>query len=66
MINIFEYQDEHLGKCYIVIPKIRELSKALGNVVITFDNGDKRTLMVDNPDAVIATLLQALETYHAR
>ena len=66
MKYIYEYQDEHLGKCYLVIPKIRELSKALGNVVITFDNGDKRSLMVDDPDAVLSALLQALETYHAR
>lgn len=64
MKRIFEYNDEHLGKCYIVIPKIREISKALGNVVITFDNGDRRSLMVDKPDEVISTMLQALEDYH--
>ncbi len=66
MNNVFEYNDEHLGKCYLVIPKIREISKALGNVVITFDNGDKRSLMVDDPNAVIDQLLQALEAYHSR
>ncbi|GAB1366948.1 hypothetical protein MASR1M36_18190 [Candidatus Cloacimonadaceae bacterium] len=66
MKNVYEYKDEHLGRCYLVIPKIRELSKALGNVVITFDNGDKRSLMVDNPDEVISELLEALESYHNR
>ncbi|GAB1467739.1 hypothetical protein MASR2M64_04220 [Candidatus Cloacimonadota bacterium] len=66
MTNIFEYHDEHLGICYIVIPKIREIAKALGNVVITFDNGDNRSLMVDAPDEVIAVLLKALEAYHSR
>ena len=66
MTNIYEYTDEHLGKCYIVIPKIREIAKALGNVVIIFDNGDKRSLMVDDPDAVIQFLLEALENYHSR
>ncbi len=65
MTNIFEYQDEHLGKCYIVIPKIREISKALGNVVIVFDNGDRRSLMVDEPDVVINILLTALERFYA-
>jgi hypothetical protein len=65
MNNIYEYHDEHLGKCYIVIPKIREITKALGNVVIVFDNGDKRSLMVDEPDAVIALLLKALEEFYA-
>ena len=66
MKNLYEYNDEHLGKCYIVIPKIREISKALGNVVITFDNGDKRSLMVDDPNSVIAALLEALESYLSR
>lgn len=64
MKNIYEYHDEHLGKCYIVIPKIREIAKALGNVVITFDNGDSRSLMVDNPDATIKLLLDVLEDYY--
>ena len=48
MKAIFTYDDEQLGKSYIVIPKIREISRVLGNVVITFDNGDKRTLAVDD------------------
>ena len=38
MKAIYTYDDEHLGKSYIVIPKIREISKVLGSVVITFDN----------------------------
>lgn len=66
MNYIYEYHDEHLGKTYLLIPKIREISKALGNVVITFDNGDKRSLMVDDADAVITTLLSALESFYAR
>ena len=66
MKYIFEHHDEHLGKCYLLIPKIREISKALGNVVITFDNGDKRSLMVDDPDAVIAKLLLALNDFYAK
>lgn len=65
MKHLFEYQDEHLGNCYLVIPRIREIAKALGNVVITYDNGDKRTLMVDNPDAVIKHLIDTLESYYS-
>ncbi|MCB5295753.1 MAG: hypothetical protein RBQ67_05510 [Candidatus Cloacimonadaceae bacterium] len=59
-MKIFEYKDEHLGKSYIVISKIRELTKALGEIVITFDNGDKRVVSVDNPDETLAALLKAL------
>lgn len=66
MTAIFTYNDEHLGKSYLVIPRIRELSKALGNVVVTFDNGDKKTLAVDDPDAVITQLLSVIEAYYQR
>ncbi|HNZ44859.1 MAG: hypothetical protein GX869_03635 [Candidatus Cloacimonetes bacterium] len=65
MKAIYTYDDEHLGKSYIVIPKIREISKVLGSVVITFDNGDKRTLAVDDPDAAIQQMLEAIENFYS-
>ncbi len=65
MKAIFTYDDEHLGKSYIVIPKIREISKALGNVVVTFDNGDKRTLAVDDTTAAVKQMLDAIEAFYA-
>ena len=64
MKAIFTYEDEHLGKSYIVIPKIREIAKALGNLVITFDNGDKRTLAVDDPNATIKEMLEVIENFY--
>ena len=64
MKAIFTYNDEHLGKSYIVIPKIRELSKALGNVVVTFDNGDKRTLAVDDTESAVRQMLEAIEAFY--
>lgn len=65
MKAIFTYEDEHLGKSYIVIPKIREISTVLGNVVVTFDNGDKRTLAVDDTRAAIAQMLEAIEAFYS-
>ena len=62
---MYTYDDEHLGKSYIVIPKIREISKVLGSVVITFDNGDKRTLAVDDPNAAIQQMLEAIENFYS-
>ncbi|MFO8145646.1 MAG: hypothetical protein R6T89_07965 [Candidatus Syntrophosphaera sp.] len=66
MKAIFTYDDEHMGKSYIVIPKIREISNALGNVVVTFDNGDKRTLDVDDARAVIGQMLETIEAFYSR
>ncbi len=66
MKAIFTYMDEHLGKNYIVIPKIREAHTALGNVVITFDNGDRRTLDVADATRTLAEIVAALEEYYAR
>lgn len=65
MKAVFTYEDEHLGKCYIVIPKIREISKVLGNLVITFDNGDKRTVYIDDTNAAVTQMLEAIETFYA-
>jgi hypothetical protein len=61
MQKIFECTDEHLGKSYIVISKIREVSKAFSEIVVTFDNGDKRVLSVENPDETLQALLNALK-----
>lgn len=65
MKAVFTYDDEQLGKSYIVIPKIREISKVLGNVVISFDNGDKRTLDVEDAQAAIQQMLDAIEKFYA-
>lgn len=64
MKSIFEYNDEHLGRCFIVVPKIREVSKALGNLVITFDNGDKRSIMVDDTNQAIQDILDAINKFY--
>lgn len=65
MKAIFTYDDEQLGKSYIVIPKIREISRVLGNVVLTLDNGDKRTLAVDDTQAAIRQMLEAIEKFYS-
>ena len=61
MQKIFECTDEHVGKSYIVISKIREVSKTFSEIVVTFDNGDKRVLSVENPDETLQALLNALK-----
>lgn len=61
MKKVFEYKDEHLGKSYIVISKIREIHKTFSDLVITFDNGDKRVLSVEDPLDTLKALIQALE-----
>ncbi|MDD3535316.1 MAG: hypothetical protein PHC50_04130 [Candidatus Cloacimonetes bacterium] len=61
MKKVFEYKDEHLGKSYIVISKIREIHKTFSDLVITFDNGDKRVLSVEEPMGTLKALIAALE-----
>ena len=66
MKSIFTYEDEHLGKMYIVIPKIREISQALGHLVVTFDNGDRRTIDVTDTKAAMTQILDAIESFYSR
>ncbi len=61
MKRVFEYHDEHLGKSYLVISKIREVTKTFSDLVITFDNGDKRVLSVEDPTATLKALISSME-----
>jgi hypothetical protein len=61
MKSIYTFRDPHLGSVNIVIPKIREVSKGLGSVVVTYDNGDKRNLESKQPDDLIAELVKLIE-----
>lgn len=62
MKKIIEYTDEHLGKSYLVINHIREVSKTMGDVVITFSNGDKKVLNVADANATLKDILDALSS----
>lgn len=60
MKTIFEYSDEDLGKSYLVVDHIREISKTLGDIVITFTNGDRKVLNVPDANATLELLLEAI------
>jgi len=61
---IYSYKDAHLGNIHIVIPKIREVSKGLGSVIITYDNGDKRNFESKKPDDMINEIVENIEEYY--
>ncbi|MDD4276724.1 MAG: hypothetical protein PHT37_02395 [Candidatus Cloacimonetes bacterium] len=60
MKNIIEYKED-LGSSFIVVSKIRELHRGFGELVITFDNGDKRIIATEDPDTALKALLTAIE-----
>ena len=64
MKSILNYTDAHLGNIYIVIPKIREVSKGLGSVTIVFDNGDKRNIEHKKPDEFMKEIVLMIEDYY--
>jgi len=61
MPKVFSYKDQDLGTRYIVISKIREISKTFGELVITFDNGDKHVISVEDPAATLKELVSEIE-----
>ena len=65
MKAIYTFEDEHTGKDYVIIPKIREVQTALGNIVITFDNGDKKTFSVDNLKQSLEHLILSIQAYYS-
>ena len=65
MKSVFNYKDPHLGNIFLVIPKIREVSKGLGGVMIIFDNGDKKNIESKKPDELMTNIVQMIEDYYA-
>jgi len=65
MKAIYTFEDEHTGRIYILLPKIREVATALGNIVITFDNGERKSFEVPNLKQTMEHLLQSIEAYYA-
>jgi hypothetical protein len=65
MKAIYTFEDEHTGKVFVLIPKIREVQTALGSIVITYDNGDRKTFSVDNLKQSLEHLLLSIEAYYA-
>jgi len=63
MKSIYTYKDPHLGNIHIVIPKIREVAKGLGNVIVTYDNGDKKTFESKKADDTITEITNLIEAY---
>jgi hypothetical protein len=65
MKAIYTFEDEHTGKIFVLLPKIREISTALGNIVVTYDNGDKKSFDVPNLKQSLEQLLLSIEEYYA-
>ncbi|MDP8231457.1 MAG: hypothetical protein P9L91_02175 [Candidatus Zophobacter franzmannii] len=64
MKSIIEVSEEGSGKEYIVIHKIRHILNQFGTIVITFDNGDVKSLSPDNPEEMLGQILEQIETYY--
>ncbi len=64
MKSVMELNEEQQGSAVIVIPKIREIFKSLGNVVLVFDNGDRRTIDTNDANALIQDMMRKIELYY--
>ena len=64
MKSVYNYKDPHLGNIYLVIPKIREVSKGLGGIMVVFDNGDKKNIESKKPDELMKSIVDMIEAYH--
>ena len=64
MKAVYQFNDEHTGDIYIVLPKIREVQTALGSIVITYDNGDRKTFEVASLKQTLNHLIMSLDAYY--
>ncbi len=66
MRPIIKLTDIQLGEIRIVIPKIREIFKAMGDVIIVFDNGDRRSIHTDNPSELVEELMDRIDEFYGK
>ena len=64
MKSVLFFKEPHLGSIYIVIAKIREISKGLGSVTITFDNGDKRNIESSDSEKLMSEIVGQIEEFY--
>lgn len=64
MRAIIKFQDSEVGDITIVLPKIRDYHKSFSSVVITYDNGDRRSIESNDLNAIVKQLDEAIEEYY--
>jgi hypothetical protein len=65
MKAVYSFEDEHTGKIFVLIPKIREVQTALGSIVVTFDNGDRKSFAVNNLKQELDRFILTIEAYYS-
>ncbi len=64
MKSILKLKDSEVGDLTIVIPKIRDYHKSFSSVVITYENGDRRSIEYSDLNELIKQLDEAIENYY--
>ena len=64
MKAILKVRDSEVGNISIVIPKIRDYYKSFSSIVITYENGDTRSIEGDDLNGVIKQIDQAVEEFY--
>ncbi len=66
MKAIIKLRDSEVGNISIVIPKIRDYYKSFSSVVITYDNGNTRSIEGDDLEGIIKLIDAAVENFYQR
>ena len=66
MKAVVKLRDSEVGNISIVIAKIRDYYKSFSSVVITYDNGNTRSIEGDDLEGVINQLDAAVEDFYQR
>jgi len=61
MAGVLKVKDTQGHEIFIVPAKIREVFTAMGNVVIIWDNGDKKTIDTNDARKMLGEIVKAME-----
>lgn len=64
MKAIIKLKDSEVGDISIVIPKIRDYHKSFSSVVITYDNGNRRSIEGNDLNSLIKQIDEAIEEFY--
>ena len=66
MKGILKIHDGQGHEHYIVVAKIREVFTAMGNLVIVWDNGDKKTIDTTDAKKMLGEVVAATDAFYTK
>ncbi|MCB5230004.1 MAG: hypothetical protein WCX83_02125 [Candidatus Cloacimonas sp.] len=66
MKAILKLKESQVGDISIVIPKIRDYHKSFSSVIVTYENGNTRSIEANDLNALMNQIDEAIENFYSK